>query len=162
MPYPPPKELLEYLAAYDEPVRTLALATRNVVLKEMAPCLESVVDAYNAVALGYGPTECLRDMVCHIAVYPEHVNIGLNRGSEIDAPPSLLEGSGRRTRHITIRTTVELKNPAVKTCLRTARELAGMKQSTRHLKGVTTVIKKPYARKRRPHPGRARAASSAR
>lgn len=150
MPYPPPKALLKFLEPFDRPVRTLALATRDLVLEEMAPCVEPMYDAYNAVALGYGSSERLRDGVCHIAVYAGHVNIGFNHGAELDNKKCLLEGTGKRVRHITIKTPADLENPAVRGYLRAAYELAGMKQATRGLRGVTSVVKAIYARKRRP------------
>ena len=148
----PCKELLEYLGFYDDSIQKLALQTRDFVLGEMAPCIEFIVDAYNAVALGYGPTDRLKDCVCHIAVYAEHVNIGLNHGAELDGFGGLLQGTGRQIRHITIRSAGDFQIPAVRKCLRAAYKLAAMKQTTRHLKGVGTVIKKPYPRKRRPNP----------
>ena len=118
----------------------------------MVPCVEFIVDAYSAVALGYGPTDRLKDAVCHIAVYGQHVNIGLNRGTELDNSSGLLEGTGNLVRHISIRTASDLSNPGVRKVLREAYKLAGMKETTRKLKGLTTVIKKPYPRKRRPYP----------
>jgi hypothetical protein len=164
MPYPPPKELLEYLRFYDESVEQLALQTRAFVLQQMVPCVEFIVDATNAVAMGYGPTDRLKDGVCHVAVYAKYVNIGLNHGVELDNSSSLLEGSGNQIRHITIRKAADLKDAGVKKILREAHKLACMKENTKDLKGLTTVIKRPYPRKRRPYPaGRPlRAASSAR
>lgn len=150
MPYPPPKALLKFLEPFDRPVRELSLATRDLVLEEMAPCVEPMYDAYNAVALGYGSSERLKDGVCHLAIYAGHVNIGFNHGAELDNKKGLLQGTGRRVRHITIKTPADLQNPAVRGCLRAAYELAGMKQATRGLKGVTSVVKAIYARKRRP------------
>ena len=163
MPYPPPKELLEYLRFYDESIEQLALQTRAFVLEQMVPCIEYIVDATNAVAMGYGPTDRLKDGVCHVAVYANYINIGLNHGVELDNSSGLLEGSGNQTRHITIRNAADLKDPGVKKILREAHKLARMKENTKDLKGLTTVIKRPYPRKRRPYPaGRPlRAASSA-
>lgn len=149
---PPPKELLEYLAYYDAPIQRLALETRDFVFAEMAPCVESIVDATNAVALGYGPTDRLKDMVCHLSVYAKYVNIGLNHGAELNNFAELLQGTGRQTRHIRVRSAADLKNPELRKCIRAAYKLADMKQTTRHLHEIATVIKQPYARKRRPNP----------
>lgn len=150
MSYPPPKALLEFLQPFDRRIQELALATRALVLEEMAPCVEPMYDAYNAVALGYGSSERLKDGVCHIAVYAGHVNIGFNHGAELNNKGGLLQGTGRNVRHITIRNAEDLNNPAIRGYLRAAYKLAGMKQSTRDLKGVTSVVKAIYARKRRP------------
>lgn len=150
MRYAPPKELLQFLESYDRPIRELALATRLLVLEEMAPCIENMYDAYSAVALGYGSSDRLKDGVIHVAVYAGHVNIGFNHGTELDNETGLLQGTGRRVRHITIKRADDLRNPAVRKYLRAAYQLSGMKQSTRNLKGVTSVVKAIYARKRRP------------
>jgi len=150
MRYAPPKALLQFLEPFDRPIRNLALATRALVLEEMAPCAENIYDAYSAVALGYGSSDRLKDGVIHVAVYAGHVNIGFNHGAELDNEKGLLQGTGRRVRHITIKSAADLRNPAVRKYLRAAYQLSGMKQSTRNLKGVTSVVKAIYAKKRRP------------
>ncbi|MGH9662743.1 MAG: MmcQ/YjbR family DNA-binding protein [Bryobacteraceae bacterium] len=121
----PPKALLEFLKPYDRATRELALAVRAVVLEELAPCCENIYDAYNAVAIGYGPTVRLKDGICHVAVYSRHVNLGFNRGAEMVDPDGLLQGSGKRARHIAIRTRADLDRPAIRKYLRRARKMAG-------------------------------------
>jgi hypothetical protein len=153
MKHAPPKALLDFLKPYDPAIRDLALMVRAVVLEEMAPCHESIYDAYSAVALGYGPTGRLRDGVCHVAVYTAHVNIGFNRGTEIGDPAGILQGSGKWTRHITIKTPADLAQQPIRQYLRRAREYsAALQPWPIGLKGVTTVVKAVYARKRRPAP----------
>ena len=122
MKHAPPKALLEFLQAYDPAVRDLALKVRSVVLDEMAPCHENIYDAYSAVALGYGPTDRLRDGVCHVAVYSGHVNIGFNRGTAMHDPAGILHGSGKWIRHITIKTSADLAQQPIQQYLRRARE----------------------------------------
>jgi len=63
MRHPPPKALLDFLEPFNRPIRELALATRSLVLEEMAPCAENIYDAYSAVALGYGSSDRLKDGV---------------------------------------------------------------------------------------------------
>lgn len=150
MLYPPPKALLDFLEPFDRRIRELALATRVLVLEEIAPCAENMYDAYSAVALGYGSSDRMKDGVIHVAVYAGHVNIGFNHGAELDNEKGLLQGTGRRVRHITIKSATDLGNPAVRKYLHAAYQLSGMKESTRGLKGVTSVVKAIYARKRRP------------
>lgn len=89
-------------------------------------------------------------VLIHVAVYTGHVNIAFNHGAEPDNEKGLLQGTGRRVRHITIKSAVDLQNPAVSKYLRAACQLSAMKQRTRNLKGVTSVVKAIYARKRRP------------
>lgn len=147
----PPKELLKFLRPFDRGTRELALALRRVVLEEMAPCHENIYDAYNAVALGYGPTDRLSDGICHIAVYTKHVNLGFNRGALLDDPQGLLKGSGKWIRHITIKTLADLVRPEIKAYLRRARADAGLSPTRQRKESeVVSVVKAVYPKKRRP------------
>src|SRR4030095_10665766 len=102
--YSRPAALVKFLNPYDRAIRDLALDLRQLVLEEMAPCYENIYDAYNAVAMGYGSSQRLSDGVLHIAVYAKGVNLGFNDGASLDDPLKILEGKGRRIRHIKIRT----------------------------------------------------------
>src|SRR6266478_4636433 len=104
MPYPPPSELKTFLKPFDREIQQLALALRALVLAEMAPCYENIYDAYSAVAIGYGTSDRLGDGVFHIAVYSKHVNLGFNDGAALADPKGILEGTGNRIRHLTIKT----------------------------------------------------------
>src|SRR5262249_3556144 len=42
----PPKELLDLLKPYDSGIQELTLALRQLVLEEMAPCCEYIVEVY--------------------------------------------------------------------------------------------------------------------
>src|SRR2546430_11021966 len=111
MAHSPPADLIKFLRPYDAPVRDLALKLRSLVLEEMAPCYENIYDAYSAVAIGYGSSDRLQDGVFHIAVYPNHVNLGFNEGATLDDPLGILKGAGKRIRHLTINTPADLARP---------------------------------------------------
>ena len=51
---PPPKALLGFLRPYDPGVRDIALKLRDVVLREMGPCRETIYDAGCCKARGDG------------------------------------------------------------------------------------------------------------
>src|SRR5215813_5883234 len=122
--YPPPAALKKCLQPYDKSVRDLALQLRALVLDEMAPCYENIYDAYSAVAIGYGTSDRLSDGIFHIAVYAKHVNLGFNDGATLDDPKGILQGSGNRIRHITIRTVADLQKPEIRSYIRRARKKA--------------------------------------
>ena len=148
----PPKELLKFLKPYDRAVRELALSVRELVLAELAPCYENIYDAYSAVAIGYGPTDRLKDGICHVAVYSKYVNLGFNRGTELDDPLRLLNGTGKRIRHIAITTPADLSHPEIRELLRRAREHAGLGAPVQsQKKKVISVVKAVYPKKRRPN-----------
>jgi hypothetical protein len=161
MPYPPPKDLLGFLKPYDPTVRKLALTVRDFVIAEMQPCLEIIYDAYNAVALGYGPTQSHHQGAVHIAVYSKYVNLGFNRGAHMKDPAKLLKGTGNNVRHITIKSADDLQHPAIRSYLQTARKIsADAHPYPADLRGVTSIVKAIYANKRRPQSARAAKPSS--
>jgi hypothetical protein len=146
----PPKKLLEFLKPYDPKIRKLALALRALVIAEMAPCCENIYDAYNAVAIGYGPTDRLKDGVFHIAVYAKHVNLGFNRGVSLADPRGILKGTGTSVRHITIASLDELARPEVRSYVRRARRAAGH-PAPKPGGDVVSVVKAIYPTRRRPN-----------
>jgi hypothetical protein len=144
----PTKELIQFLHPYDRSIRELALNLRELVIDELAPCIENIYDAYNAVALAYGSTERLKAGICHIAVYAHHVNLGFNHGATLADPRKILRGSGKHIRHITLKDSDDLKRPELREYLRQASKQAG------HAGGksgaVISVVKGNYPVKRRP------------
>ncbi len=143
--------LLGFLKPYDRGIRHLALSIRAVVLDEIGPCHEYIYDAYNAVALGYGPTSRLKDGICHIAVYAKHVNLGFNRGASLDDSKGLLEGSGKSVRHITLKTASDLRRPEIRDYLGRARAHARRAfAGGTDMKAVVSVVKSISPKKRRP------------
>jgi hypothetical protein len=160
---PPPKQLLQFLKPFDPSVGELALNLRAMVLKELAGCHESIWDAYNAVALGYGPSGRLKDDVCHIAVYAKYVNLGFNQGAHLKDPRGILQGTGKRIRHLTIKTTADLARPSIQKVLRqyirAARALSDVEIPWPQT--VISVVKAVYPKRRRPSPSGTSPASPA-
>jgi hypothetical protein len=136
-------------------VRKLALGLRQLVLEELAPCHESIYDAYSAVAIGYGPTVRMSDNICHIAVYPSGANLGFNFGAVLPDPENILEGSGKQIRHIKIRSQEDLARTEIRSYLRVAlkiseRDARRLGESLQRPAKVVSVVKAIYAKKRRP------------
>lgn len=155
--HPPPAELIKFLRPYDRAIQKLALDLRALVLEEMAPCHENIYDAYNAVAIGYGPTDRLSDGIFHIAVYAKGVNLGFNHGAALADPAGLLEGAGKQIRHIKIRTPSDLERSEVRAYMRRAHQLAvddarKVGETASKVQGVVSTVKAIYPRKLRPGP----------
>jgi hypothetical protein len=50
------------------------------------------------------PTACVRDAAfAYVDAFKAHVNVGFFRGSELPDPSGLLEGTGKRMRHVKLR-----------------------------------------------------------
>jgi hypothetical protein len=136
----PPKELLEFLEPYSRGIQELTFALRQLVLEEIAPCCEYILEVYT-VALLYGSTHSVKDGICYIGVSRNHVNLSFYRGIDLADPNKFLEGTGKRTRHVKIRNTSDLERPAIRSYLRDACELAGHDVSSEKPREVSTVVK---------------------
>ncbi len=143
----PPKQLLNLLRPYDRAVQELALALRELVLEEMAPCCEYILEVY-IISILYGPTHRMKDGICYIGVYKDHVNLGFPRGAGMSNSANILEGTGKQMRHIKIRSMRDLLRPAVRTCLQEACERAGYETGTDKERTVNTIIKLKSAPKK--------------
>jgi hypothetical protein len=151
----PPRDLIKFLQPYDRDIRDLALQLRALVLEEMTPCYENIYDAYSAVAIGYGTSERLSDVILHIAVYSNHVNLGFNDGATLPDPKRILEGKGSRIRHMAIKTTEDLSKPELRSYIRRAKKRASadarkLGEAAGKSKGVVSTVKAIYPKKRRP------------
>jgi len=63
--------------------------------------------------------------VAGIGTFPNHATLFLYRGRELDDDQGLLQGSGKDSRFITLRSSADAQAPAVKRLLRQAFELGG-------------------------------------
>ena len=149
-PVPPPRrEYLEFLSAYEPRITALALAVRDVVFGEAPDAVELIYDAYNAVAAGYSFTGRPSDAFIHIAAYAKWVNLGFNRGADLDDPAGILQGSGRQVRHIRIAELSGLRAPAVRALVREAIARAP-RPASKSASAGTSVVRAVYAKRRRP------------
>ena len=146
---PPDPRLLGFLAAYDRSVSDLALALREMVLQEAPEAIESIYDAYSAVAISFSYTGRLKDTFCHIATYAQHVNLGLNRGAHLPDPQKMLEGTGTNVRHIRVARRRDLTRPFVRDFIRAAhQQVCGPGPVA--VAGPKSIVKGNYPNKRRP------------
>jgi hypothetical protein len=140
----PPGELLDFLHRQDPDVRTLTLMLRDVVLEEMAPCHEYIFTMGRRVVLLYGPTSrVIEDCVCMIGVYRQHANLQFTHGVELADPHGLLEGTGKRMRHLKIKAPSDLARQEIREFLRQARKNAGMARRLGKAGEVITKVKSP-------------------
>jgi hypothetical protein len=141
-----PRELLEFLYGYDPAIQSLALGLRKVIHEEMAPCHERIFAMRSKVVLWYSATErVIADGICGISVMLRHVTLVFTRGTELHDPTRILEGTGKKMRHVRLKRLSDLDRPEIRLFLRRARRRAGMPPRNARTAGevVTTVKRKP-------------------
>jgi hypothetical protein len=149
---PPSPEYLQFLSPFAPGIVELALATRRLVLEEAPGAVELIYDAYNAVVSGYSFTGRPSDAFIHIPVYANWVNLGFHRGSELDDPARVLQGSGRWVRHIRIAQPADLDRPVVRAFVQAAVARAKRPDaaSAKSVKKGQSVVRAIYPKRRRP------------
>jgi hypothetical protein len=148
----PIPDLLKFLAPYDPSIQQLALDARAYLLAIEPRATETIYDAYNAVAIGYSFTGRLKECYCHVAVYPKHVNLGFNRGADLDDPREILQGKGSQVRHVTIHEKTALAGPYLKNLVRAAivnARALGLAGGIPEIE-PQSIVKAIYANRRRP------------
>jgi len=67
------------------------------------------------------PTACVGDAAfAYVNAFTAHVNVGFFRGAEISDPAGLLEGTGKRMRHVKLRPEADVNAKALMTLIETA------------------------------------------
>jgi hypothetical protein len=104
-------------------------AEARVALRRMRARLpgaqELVYDNYNALAIGFAPTDRASDALFSIAVFPRWVSLFfLQNGTCLRDPDCYLEGSGKQARHIKLDNGAMIDDPGVQGLIAQALELA--------------------------------------
>jgi len=119
----------------------------------MPTAIELVYDNYNALAIGFGPSERASDAIVSLAVYARGVNLYFLYGAHLHDPDRLFEGQGTRGRFIRLPTADRLNDPSVKALLDAA--IAACDPPLPATGRTRTVVKSVSAkqRPRRPRSG---------
>jgi hypothetical protein len=98
--------LNNYLSSYNSEMGSLARDLRNMIL-EIVPDLDESIKWKNLFYEKNG-------FVCAIVVHKDHVNLEFARGTELEDPEEVLEGTGKKIKHIKIRKSSEINSKILK------------------------------------------------
>ena len=120
----------------------MTLALRNAVLAELPPCYETIYEIKKIVSILYSTTEKgMKDNICTVVVYKDHVSLMFVRGVDLKDPQGLLEGTGKAIRHVKMFTADDVKRPGVRALLRQAKKQPDLGKPSRPLKKLVTTLK---------------------
>jgi hypothetical protein len=118
------RQLASFMAKYTEEVASFAEATLGAMRRLYPMALELVYDNYNALAIGFGPTEKASDAIFSIALYPQWVSLFFLQAEGLPDPGKILRGSGSVAKHVVLTSPAMLHEPAVAALMREAVERA--------------------------------------
>lgn len=116
----PARQVAGFIAKFDPAIAKLVRAARARVRKRLPTAMELVYDNYNALAIGFGPTERTSDAVLSVAAYATGVTLYFIYGASLPDPHRRLEGAGNRGRFVRLTNLAVLDEPAVAELVTTA------------------------------------------
>jgi hypothetical protein len=108
----------DFLTTYSPEINKLALQVRLLILNLLPDTIEQLDTS--AKIIGYGYDRTYIGMICAIAPQKSYVNLMFSKGTELPDPDGLLEGTGKKARHVKIRTAEDIGNPAVRALIEAA------------------------------------------
>jgi hypothetical protein len=115
MPQATPKEQFDaFIDRFTPDVAKMARRALAKVRKLTPGSLELVYDNYNALAIGFSPTERAGDGIFSIALFPPHASLFFLQGAKLADPTKRLRGSGNVVRHIVLEDIAIFDEPDVR------------------------------------------------
>lgn len=114
------RQLDAFLSRYTPAVRELAEATLAKMRERLPGAVQLVYDNYNALVIGFGPSEHASEAPFSIALYPKTVRLFFLHGADLPDPKKLLEGEGRYVRSIALKSADDLDKPPVRALMKAA------------------------------------------
>ena len=96
----PARQLASFIVRFSPPIVAQARVARAKLRKLLPGAIEMVYDNYNALAIGFSPTERPSDAVLSLVIYPKRVSVCFIQGKHLPDPDHLLIGDGNQVRFI--------------------------------------------------------------
>jgi hypothetical protein len=137
------KDLLKFLKPFSKEIIERALWLREFIWDLYPQTNELIYDNYNALAVGWSPTDRVGHTFCSIAVgrTSNNVHFGFYWGSEISDPDKILLGEGNQYRYILVPDKNKFPKAYIKKLVKEAyaNSLAKVKDKKQIMNGQTIV-----------------------
>jgi hypothetical protein len=141
------EQLASFIAKFTPEVGALARSILTAMRARYPTAIELVYDNYNALAIGFGPSEKTSQAIFSIAIFPRWVSLFFLQGKQLPDPDGILQGSGNVARHMRLPSAGKLDELSVKKMMEEATARAAVPFST---KGTPRLIIKSISAKQRP------------
>ena len=118
------KEINLFLSQYDEQVFEKALKLREVLFANLPDITEQLDIPAKMIAYCYG--QKYAEMICTIIPSKKGLKLGFYKGADLPDPDDLLEGTGKISRYVDIKSIEQIKSTSLKKLIVSA--LAAYKQ----------------------------------
>jgi hypothetical protein len=109
-------EIDRFLEAYPPDIRDLTHQVRALIASVTPDADEYLKLGWKVIWYGFGPK--MPDQFAVVMPTRNHVGFGFAYGSDLPDPKGRLEGTGKRMRHVKLRTAADAEDPAIAALLR--------------------------------------------
>ncbi len=141
------RQLACFIAKYTPEIGALALEMRARMRARYPSALELVYDNYNALAIGYCPTEKTSEAIFSIALFPRWISLFFLQAKGLPDPDRILKGTGNVVKHVVLKSADDLEHPSVRALMHEAVLRAKVPFSA---SGTHCLIIKSVSEKQRP------------
>ena len=106
-------ELNRFMDCYTPEIASLAKESFERLRRLVPGAHILIYDNYNALVVGFGPGDKASEAIMSIALYPRWISLFFLQGSGLTDPDGLLKGTGGQVRHLILRNSQTLEEPAV-------------------------------------------------
>ena len=106
----------EAVSGSSRQVKEIAERLRAVIIEVYPEVVEVPWPKQKIVGYGVGPKK-MSEHFCYIGAFKKHVNLGFYYGADLPDPQGLLEGTGKKLRHIKVKNSEEVDQLALREML---------------------------------------------
>ena len=139
-------EIEIFVSRYSEEIAAQLRHARAQLRRLIPNGYELVYESHNALIFAFGPTPKASQLVISIAGYPKWVTLFFAKGTALEDPRGLLEGSGPGMRSVRLVPFEALKSQPVQALIK--RALAVQAATFKRAPPLTTVVKAISAKQR--------------
>ena len=139
-------EIDRFLEGYPPDIRDLAHQVRALVASVTPDADEYLKRGWKVIWYGFGPK--MPDQFAVVMPTRNHVGLGFAYGSDLPDPKGKLEGTGKRIRHVKLRTAADAADPAIAALLRAQVALLRAERAAPKAGKKKAAKKKPAARRK--------------
>ena len=96
----PAVQFASFLGRFAPEIAALARTARAKLRAQLPGAVEMVYDNYNALVIGFSPSERPSDAILSIVIYPRKVSVCFLQGKHLTDPGRILTGGGNQVRFL--------------------------------------------------------------
>src|SRR5688572_9410713 len=108
----------DFLGSYNEQVYTHTVLLHEIILSQLPDVIEQLDIPARMVAYCYG--QKYAELICMLIPSKKGLKLGFYKGIDLPDPNGLLEGTGKISRYVEIKTEEQIQSPALKALLESA------------------------------------------